>query len=468
MSAKDKRRVVVVANRGPYRKEGAKDRPRWVRSSGGLVTALDPVLRSRGGRWVSAAEGEDERFRSKDKVPDLEYELPTVRIPKARQRGFYGGVSNAVLWPLLHSFPPTVRVGGAPWHHYVEANRSFASVVLDESDPEDLIWVQDYHLMLVPGMLREQRPRARIGWFCHIPWPSSDLFRVLPLRLAIIEGLLGADLVGFHTTQYAQHFLECVERLTSYPVDRERATVRIGDRTVEVVAAPIGIPVSDVEQLAADPEVNRHAEELRSSVDDRTIILGVDRLDYTKGIPERILAYEELLRRDRAARNRFVYVQVMVPSRTDVKAYADLKQEVDRLVGHVNGRFASTGRVAIHYLYRSLDKPLLYAHYRAADIGLVTPLRDGMNLVAHEYCASRVEQDGCLVLSEFAGAAEYLKGAIQVNAHDYYAIADALEEAIALSPEDRSSRMASLRNGVRSLDVHRWADAYLKKLEGHR
>jgi trehalose 6-phosphate synthase/phosphatase len=462
MPARGKRKLVVVANRGPYRLQGSGSRKRWERSSGGLVTALDPVLRSRGGQWVSVRE--DIRG-SMGPPPEGDYQLPTVTLSKSEERGFYLGMSNAVLWPLLHSFPPTIRVGEAPWRNYVDANRTFADVTLDASQPNDLVWVQDYHLMLVPGMLRTERSKARIGWFCHVPWPSIELFSILPWRHEILEGLLGADLLGFHTEQFAHNFCRCVERLTEHSVDMDARTIRVGSRTVRAVAAPIGIPVDELQTMAAEPEVLNKIDHLRKAAGQRRIILGVDRLDYTKGIPERILAYERFLRSDRAARHRYMFVQVMVPSRQDVTAYARLKDEVDRLVGNINGRFSTTGKVPVSYLFGNLDQLSLYAHYRAADVALVTPLRDGMNLVAQEYVASQLDDQGALVLSEFAGAASYLDGALLVNPYDMGAIAETLQAALSMPEEEREERMKSMRRQVLKLDVHHWADAYLQRLE---
>jgi trehalose 6-phosphate synthase/phosphatase len=328
----------------------------------------------------------------------------------------------------------------------------------------DLIWIQDYHLMLVPGMVRAKRPKARIGWFCHIPWPPPDTFGILPWREEILEGLLGADVLGFHLPEYAEHFRQCVQRFTAHRVSR--GTVQYGGRKVKTIAAPIGIPVDDLQALAIDPDVGRDVDRIRQSMGNRQLLLGVDRLDYTKGIPERLAAFERLLRRDKTARARYALVQIMVPSRTDVKAYADLKEEIDRMVGDINGRYAETGRVPIHYLYRNLSQRALFAHYRAADVALVTPLRDGMNLVAHEYAAARTDEDGVLILSEFAGAAKYLKGALLVNPYDVESTTNAIHRALHMKASEKRKRMRSLRAEVMRLDVHRWANGYIAALEG--
>jgi trehalose 6-phosphate synthase len=461
--ARKSRKLVVVSNRGPYRHEATRGQERWVRAAGGLVTALDPVLQQRGGVWVSAKPAKD--FDSVTvPAPHLAYDLAHVALKRAEQRGFYEGVSNAVLWPLLHGFEPTIQVGEAPWSSYAGANQGFAETTVSTSGSSDLIWVQDYQLMLVPGMVRAERPKARIGWFCHIPWPPPDTFGILPWREEILEGLLGADVLGFHLPEYAEHFRQCVERFTAYRVSR--GTIQYRGRKVKTIAAPIGIPVDDLQALAIDPDVGREVERIRHTMANRRLLLGVDRLDYTKGIPERLAAFERLLRRDKTARTRCALIQIMVPSRTDVKAYSDLKEEIDRMVGDINGRYAETGCVPIHYLYRDLSQRALFAHYRAADVALVTPLRDGMNLVAHEYAASRTDEDGVLILSEFAGAAKHLKGAVLVNPYDVESTTSAIQQALGMKSSEKRKRMRSMRAEVMRLDVHRWADGYIAALEG--
>jgi alpha,alpha-trehalose-phosphate synthase [UDP-forming] len=431
----------------------------WTRSAGGLVTALDPILRARGGVWVSSSPCPPPAERH-----SLGYVLATAAFPES-EAGFYDGVSNGVLWPLMHSFPSTIRVGEAPWGDYERANRAFAAACLEAGGERDLVWVHDYHLMLVPRLLRRARPSAAIGWFCHIPWPHPDLFGILPWRRQLLEGLLGADVIGFHTDGYVANFLACVAQLTDARVDRDAQAVSSGGRVTRVLAAPIGVPVADLQALASSPATAAAAAEIKESVMGRRVILGVDRLDYTKGIPERLLAYRQLLERQPLAPAETVLVQVMVPSRTDVEAYALLKEEIDRLVGEINGRFAQTGRVPIHYLYRNLEWPVLVAHYRAAEIALVTPLRDGMNLVAQEYAAARVDGDGVLVLSEFAGAARYLRDALMVNPYDVGGISAALELALTMPEGERRRRMAAITAAVRRLDVHGWADRFIGSIE---
>lgn len=462
---KSRSKLVVVSNRGPYRSMTVAGKRTLVRAAGGLVAALDPVLRSRGGVWVCAKEASDSHILTDHSTAREPYQTVTVPLKPKDRDDFYSGFSNALLWPILHSLPPTVRISPTPWQAYEKANHAFTQAVIDSSKPNDLIWIQDFHLMLMPAMLRAVRPRTRIGWFCHIPWPGADLFNILPWRKQILDGLLGADLLGFHTQAYAENFLACLATQTEAHVDFSRMTARVNGRTVRVAVAPIGVPLDELQTLASDPRVTAYAAKIREWVSGRRILLAVDRLDYTKGITQRLHAFEQLLRSDRSARDRYVLLQVMVPSRTDVKAYAELKQEIDRLVGDINGRYASAGRVPIQYLYRNLPQDKLLAHYLAADVAVVTPMRDGMNLVSMEYCAARTHGGGRLVLSEFAGAANFLKDALIVNPYDIHALSDAMREAIDMEEKEAIRRMKGLRATVMKLDVHRWADDYLRMLE---
>ncbi len=455
-------KLVVVSNRGPYRTVTKNRERRLVKAAGGLVAALDPVLRARGGVWVSAQETDHPQVEG---VDETGYDIGLVQLSRRVQADFYEGISNAVLWPLLHSMPPTVRLGTAPWRSYQIANAAFAEATVQAAPQGGRFWIHDYHLMLVPRLIRERRPDARVGWFCHVPWPCPDLFVALPPAIQVLEGLLGADLLGFHTPGYCQNFLHCVRELTEHSVDMEARTIDVRGRTVRVVPAPIGIDFDEIEATVSDPDVLARVDHVRQAVGGRKIVLGVDRLDYTKGIPERLLAFEQLLSRDRTARRNVVLVQVMVPSRQAVQAYSELKDEIDRIVGDINGRHSVTGRLPIHYYYRNLERKELYAHYRAADAALITPLRDGMNLVAHEYCASKLDERGALVLSKLAGAASYLSGALLVNPYDIDGTTDALRRALDMPVDEQRERMVRNRATVRELDVHGWADRFLAELE---
>ncbi len=461
--AEPSNRLIVLSNRGPVRLEESH----WVRSSGGLVTALDPLLRRYGGLWVSGGE-EAANGPTADTIPDVGYRQHLVMLPESVKTGFYSAFSNGVLWPTLHGFPSMGHVDDAPWEDYEAANRAFAEAALEDTREGDLLWVHDYHLMRTPLLLRNTQPDLCIGWFCHIPWPASDQFATLPWRRELLEGLLGANVVGFHSARYAAHFLECAAEFTDARVDRESQCVHTQHGRTQVIVAPIGIPTTDIAELAASDEVRSQACELKRAVNGRRIVLGVDRLDYTKGIPERLSAFARLLEQHPHYVDELVYIQIVVPSRETVGAYANLKEDLDRLVGQINGQFSRTGQVPIHYIYRSLDALELYAHYAAADVALVTPLRDGMNLVALEYIASRTDENGVLVLSEFAGAAEHLGQAYLVNPYDVESVATELARALSAPADELRSRMRALREAVALLDVHAWADRFLRQLRACR
>ena len=456
-------RLIVLSNRGPVRLEDLH----WVRSSGGLVTALDPLLRRHGGVWVSAGEEEAEGPTA-DTIPDVGYRQQLVMLPESVRTGFYSGFSNGVLWPTLHGFPSIGQVDEAPWEDYEAANRAFAEAALEDTGEGDLLWVHDYHLMRTPLLLRNTQPDLCIGWFCHVPWPAGDQFATLPWRRELIEGLLGANIVGFHSARYAAHFLECAAEFAEAAVDFNAECVITPHGRTRVIVAPIGIPTQDIERLINSDEVRTQAAELRRAVKGRRIVLGVDRLDYTKGIPERLSAFARLLEQHPHYLDELVFIQIVVPSRESVGAYANLKEDLDRLVGQINGQFSRAGQVPIHYIYRSLDATELYAHYKAADVALVTPLRDGMNLVALEYIASRSEEDGALVLSEFAGAAEHLTQAYVVNPYDVDSVAAELRRALTAPVEELRSRMRALRRELAALDVHAWADGFLRQMRACR
>lgn len=458
------RPLVVLSNRGPYVRRTVRGEPHWVRSVGGLVSALDPVVRARAGIWLASAEP------GSDAPPPSSmcgYELRHIDLSDEEIDGYYRRVANGVLWPLLHSFPSRVRTKDAPWEIYREVNQRFARAAA-EARSDAIYWAQDFQLMVVPAALRALRPQARIGWFNHVPWPAPEIFAMLPERDEAIEGLLGADLLGFQTSRDASNFVSTVAELTRHAVDRDEGLISVEDRVVRVAAFPIGIDVDVVQTLAADPDVRARRERLRAQFGHTRVLLSVDRLDYTKGMPERFLAFALMLERYAELRQRVMLVQVAVPSRTDVPEYAALKREVDELVGQINGRFATPNWTPIQYLYRSFDLSDLVALYGAADVALITPLRDGMNLVAHEFAAARLDNTGALVLSEFAGAATLLDGAVLVNPLDIARYADAIAATLAMPLDEQVERMRRVRAAVRKHRVGLWQSRFLSALEGAR
>ena len=456
--------VVVVSNRLPFRAERRAGAVRFTRSPGGLVAALDPVLQERGGTWVGWAglAREDADAAGGLTLPDggrVTYRA--VPLSDHEVSLYYGAFSNRTLWPLFHYFVGRTRIDGAAWSVYERVNERFAEVAAAGLPDGALVWVHDYHLLLVPQHLRRLSPRSRIAFFLHIPFPAADVFRVLPWSRRLLRGMLAADLVGFHVPAYAEHFLTCAERLLGCEVDRAAGLVRFDGREVSVQAHAIGIDVAPLEGLARGAgAVGRDPAEQRTAD-----ILGVDRLDYTKGIHERLQAIERLFERYPAYRRRVVFTQLLVPSRERVAEYSELKREIDGTVGRINGRFAEAGWSPIRYLVRSLPPEELVPLYQQADVALVTPLRDGMNLVAKEYCVAQLENDGVLILSELAGAAEDLQEALIVNPFDIDAVADALHRALAMPADERRARMSALRDRVRANDVHGWVRGFLAAAE---
>ena len=465
---------VVVANRLPVDQERLPDgTTAWKRSPGGLVTALEPLLRRRRGAWVGWAGIAQEEIDFDDEpIVQEDLELHPVRLSADDIGQYYEGFSNATLWPLYHDVIVKPIYHREWWERYVEVNRRFAEATSRAAAQGATVWVQDYQLQLVPKMLRELRPDLTIGFFLHIPFPPVELFMQLPWRTEIIEGLLGADLVGFHLTGGAQNFLFLSRRLIGANTSRGSVGVRsrygevdLGSRVVRVGAFPISIDSSALDQTARHRDIRRRAREIRAELGNpRKVLLGVDRLDYTKGIDVRLNAFSELLAEGRAKRDDTVLVQLATPSRERVESYQILRNDIEREVGHINGEYAEVGHPVVHYIHRAVPRDELIAFFVASDVMLVTPLRDGMNLVAKEYVACRSDLGGALVLSEFTGAAAELRQAYLVNPHDLEGVKDAIEAALNQPPEEGRRRMRSLRRQVLAHDVDRWARSFLDAL----
>jgi trehalose 6-phosphate synthase/phosphatase len=458
-------RLLIVANRLPVTVRSTPDGVEVERSSGGLATGMSRPHEQSGGLWIGWSGATDEMTAGRQ--AELEGQLAAMRlvaVPLTSDQvtRYYEGYSNGVLWPLFHYLLDQVPLQSVDWDAYVEANQVFADVVAEQYTPGDMVWVHDYQLLLVPGLLRRRLPDARIGFFLHIPFPSEELFRTLPARSQLLEGMLGADLVGFHTPTYLRHFATALTDILGLTVDIDRA--QLPGREVRLGVFPMGIDAGSFEALAKDPAVEAEAEALRGDGSVR-ILVGVDRLDYTKGIPRRLLTYERMLQAHPELREKVRLVQVAVPSRTGVEAYQEFRSLVDGLVGRINGAFGTPRWVPVHYIFRGLSAPDLVALYRAADVMLVTPLRDGMNLVAKEFVASRPDGDGVLVLSEFAGAAWELPEALQVNPYDTDATAEVFYRALSMDPDERRARLAPLRQRVATFDVHSWVAAFLDQLD---
>ncbi|NUS43407.1 MAG: trehalose-6-phosphate synthase [Mycobacteriaceae bacterium] len=461
---------VVVANRLPVDLERLPDgSTRWKRSPGGLVTALEPILRHNNGAWIGWPGVPDAEV---DPFVEDGVELHSVRLSAAEVADYYEGFSNATLWPLYHDVIVRPEYRREWWAAYVEVNRRFAEYTAKIAAEGATVWVQDYQLQLVPKMLRMLRPDLTIGFFLHIPFPPVELFMQMPWRTEIIEGLLGADLIGFHLPGGAQNFLYLAKRLGGHGTSRGTVGVRVrfgvvqvGFRAVRVGAFPISISSGELDELSRRRSTRDRARQIRAELGDpKYVLLGVDRLDYTKGIDVRLAALEELLAEGRIDRENTVMVQLATPSRERVDSYIQMRGDIERQVGRINGEFGRVGHPVVHYLHRPVVREELISFFVAADAMLVTPLRDGMNLVAKEYVACRSDLKGALVLSEFTGAAGELRQAYLCNPHDLDDVKDAISEAVHQDPEAGRRRMRSLRRQVLTHDVDRWARAFLEAL----
>lgn len=450
--------LVVVANRLPVAWDD--ERGEWVPSPGGLVTALAPILQDRSGTWVGwpgIPDRRDEPF-----VAEGIRQVP-VELSAEDLAGYYEGFCNGTIWPLYHDAIRPVEIHRHWWRPYVEVNRRFADAVAAVAGDGEPVWVHDYQLQLVPRMLRERSGNRRIGFFLHIPFPPVEIFGRLPWRREVLMGLLGADVVGFQTRQSALNFARAAREfgLATGPAE----ALSHEGRTVHVESVPISIDSAEFREVASSPATAANAHRFRQDLGNpRRIILGVDRLDYTKGIDQRLRAFQTLLERRPDLHGDVTLVQVAVPSREGVGEYQIIRERIEQMVGHINGDHGRPDWTPVLYLHRGLPREELVAYYRAADVMLITPLRDGMNLVAKEYIACRVDGTGVLVLSEFAGAAEQLDRALLVNPYDVDGLAGILERAVELPMEEQRDRMRSLRRVVARWDVYTWAGQCLEAI----
>jgi len=464
-------RMVVVSNRLPFVLEHDADGEFRVRpGTGGLVTALLPVLQHRGGTWVGWAGTSEHPLKVGAALDvaskDTGYNLQAVPLSAEEVEKFYQGFSNEIIWPLFHDLQLLCRFDPWYWRTYTEVNRRYAEIVSRHSREDDFIWVHDYHLIHVASELRKLRVQSHLAFFLHIPFPPLDIFVKLPWRFQLMRALFEYDTVGFQTLRDRRNFIQCARTLLKDVTVQGKGqvvTLQHGERTLRVGSFPISIDYNAFMKRASSTEVADLMSQIRANFPNRQLMLGVDRLDYTKGIPERLEAFRDALLRYPELLERVTLVQVVVPSREDIRQYAELRSRIEGLVGEINGLFTRPGGwVPIHYVFRSLKRTELLAYYRAAEIALVTPLKDGMNLVAKEYCACSIEEDSVLILSEFAGAAAQLQGgALLVNPYDREGVADAIYKAFSLPAVDRQWRMRRMRRSIRAQDIFWWVDSFL-------
>ena len=441
--------------------------------SGGLVTALGPVLRDRGGQWIGWLGATGQETMNEGTLHDLlaqgsretGYALKPVHLSEEEVQKYYYGFANEIIWPLFHDLPTRCNFDPAYWAVYERVNAKFAQAVAANTCEEDYVWVHDYQLFLVAHHLKTMGAQRQTGFFLHIPFPPLDGFVKLPWRFQVLNALLRYDLLGFQTVRDRRNFIDCVRMLMpNIRVFSHGHTARCQTPEHEVLvgAFPISIDFKQFAEKAATKEVQEQAWIIHANLPERQLVLGIDRLDYTKGIPLRLQAFANALERYPELRGKITLIQVVVPSREEVPEYEALKREIERLVGEINGRFNQVGWSPIHYIYRSLSQVELVAYYSTCEIALITPLKDGMNLVAKEFCACSVDNNGVLILSEFAGAAAQLhRGAILVNPFDIEGVADAIRRAWCMDANSRRSRMEKMRRSIQRHDIFHWVNAFL-------
>lgn len=454
-------RFIIVSHRGPYRLRTTPEGVKRERTIGGLATALLPLVEQVGGVWITSGE-----TAGKYDLPPRKprFELRYLTLTPEQKLKFYYGLSNNALWPLCHSFLGRVHYDVTEWDVYEQVNSEFAQAALAEAAEGDIIWVHDYQMARVPFFIRKESAAARILFFWHIPFPPVEIFRTLPWRKLVLEGLLACDVLGFQIPEYARNFTQAAVDLLGARAEGD-LIYYAGSKT-HVVARPIGIDFAAVDRIARLPQTETRAQQLRRAAGEVALLIGVERMDYTKGIVERLRGVEYLLERQPEWRGRFSLIQIVTPSRDGLEAYRQKKKEIDETVGRVNGRFSGDVWIPIRYLFRSFSPAELAADHRAADIALVTSLRDGLNLVAKEYVAARIHTDGVVILSEFAGVASQLPEAIITNPYSQEDIASAIEQALQMPAAEQARRMSAMRRRVEEQDIHWWINEFVSLENG--
>ena len=464
---------VLVSNREPYIHTHSESGTRVIRPASGMALAVDPIMQASGGLWVAHGSGDADR-----KVCDADgcvrvppqapaYTLKRVWLTEEQEDGYYYGFSNAALWPLCHIAYRRPVFEQTHWQMYREVNELFAESVAEEiGDRPAFVFIQDYHLALLPRLLKQRCPKALIAHFWHIPWPNPEVFRICPWRLELLDGLLGSDILGFHIRYHCNNFIDTVDRELEARPDREMTAVVYGGKTTKIRAFPISIDSEAVAWAAARRPVTLLMRQLRQQyrLPARNIGIGVDRLDYTKGIPERLRAIDRFLERYPDYIGDFTFIQAGVPSRTRVEEYQRLNDEVDAAVEQINRKYGGDDWVPIIYLKQHLDPPALYALYRLARFCLVSSLHDGMNLVAKEFVAANIEEDGVLLLSQFTGAARQLREALAINPYAVDEVAERIYQALTMEEREVRLRLRRLRESVRVNNVYKWATDIIQKL----
>lgn len=471
-----KGRLIIASNRLPVvLKKSIDSSYKLNHSSGGLVTAMTPVLKKYSGVWVGWAGNYLEENVSVNEVlkkeeSKLNYKYKAVDISLNDYELYYKGFSNETLWPLFHNMPGYCTFKLNSYKAYNKVNKIFANTIMQDLKVDDFIWIHDYHLINVAIELRKNNIKNNMAFFLHIPFPPLETFNRMPWRLEILTALLSYDLIGFHTELDKNNFLQAVKTLIQdavfYDEELDITTIVSKKKKHKVGIFPISIDYDEFSTHAKSKEVSRITDEIKSSYLGEKFILGIDRLDYSKGIPQRLRAYRKLLSQNPKLRTKIKLVQIMIPSREDIDKYAELKSEIEELIGEINGKFSQLGWIPIQYSYDSLSRAELLAYYRASEIALVSPLKDGMNLIAKEYCAANIDKDGVLILSEFAGAKYQFKDdALMVNPYDEESVVNTIKKALSMEPQEKRQRMENMQNNVKKFDVYWWVDSFLKAAE---
>ncbi|MFC0876185.1 bifunctional alpha,alpha-trehalose-phosphate synthase (UDP-forming)/trehalose-phosphatase [Saccharicrinis sp. FJH2] len=468
-------KILIVSNRLPSQITIEEDKISTKPSVGGLATGMKSVYKSSEGEWIGWPG-----FNNEDVTPEQKAEIEKllkydncipVYLDQKDMDDYYDGFSNSTIWPLFHYFAQYTEYNQEFWDAYKDVNQKFADVIMQNLEGVDKVWVHDYHLMLLPKIIKEKRPDISIGFFLHIPFPSYEIFRILPWREDLIEGMLGADLIGFHTYDYQRHFTSCVRRLLGYDVQMNQ--INLGDRITKVDAFPMGIDFEKFSKAAErsimksvhdKTEIRQELEKYLLLEQGRKLILSIDRLDYSKGIPNRLHAFERFLEKHPEYTGKVTLILLAVPSRVEVEHYQEMKSEIDELVGRINGKYSKVNWTPIWYFYRSFPFESLIELYNSSAIALITPVRDGMNLVAKEYIATRTDNKGVLILSEMAGATKELGEALIINPNNFEQIADTIYEALNMPEEEQIERNIMLKERLRRYNVERWANDFLESL----
>ncbi|ADO76254.1 alpha,alpha-trehalose-phosphate synthase (UDP-forming) [Halanaerobium praevalens] len=459
----EEKRLVLVSNGEPYKHVYNDQQIEQHKLAGGLTTGLDPMMQETNGLWIAWGRGEADfevvDQNKKVKVPNPEgYTLKRIELDQAEKEGFYYGFSNEVMWPISHTFISKANYDKDYWKYYQKVNKKYAENIKEELKEDDLVWIHDYHLALVPGLLADTEAKTSLFW--HIPWPAWEAFRTIPWREEIIKGMLAADFLAFHTDLFVYNFLNCAKKIGA-EVDFSEREVKYQGSQTKVESVPLGIDYQKFNQLAQDGDYLKKAKEVKDNYKTEKLVFAVDRLDYTKGIEERLEGINRFFEKYPEYKSKVTFVQRVAPSRTGIAEYQEMKERIEKKVAQINGKYQKDQWQPVKYFYGSVPQSELLPYYKAADLALITASIDGMNLVAKEYLA--VQDSGVLLLSEFAGAAEYLDSAIKVNPYNVEELADSIYQGLEMSESEKKQRLEAAQSDLKEYDINWWRDYFIEK-----